>query len=215
MRSTCGVEDGIIHKIGHRPQVPEVWPAPHRRVAAMRSTKEAAKPKQGTNAKGRSRKRGKFVALGEGLVTSEAWRALGGSAIRYYIELRRRFNGRNNGELHLSLVEAERLLGMGRHTVMRAQHELVEKGLIQCMQKGGFRQRLATTWALTDEPTGKTPPTHSYKDWRLLRNGDVTVTSQSRARKSISSVPKEHPIGCRNSTQGRPQVPQWVPKQHR
>lgn len=140
---------------------------------------------RGVDHKGRSRTRGKFVALGNGLLTSAAWRTLGGSSVRYYIELRRRYNGMNNGELNLSLAEAERLLHMGHHTVLKAQQELVEKGLIQMRQQGGFRQRLATTWALTDEPVGTRRPGHEYKTW----------------------VPKQHRTGCRNSTDGEPRAP--------
>ena len=68
---------------------------------------------RGIDRQGRSKRRGKFVALGNGLLTSAAWRSLSGGAIRYYIELRRRFNGMNNGELHLSVREAVDALGMG------------------------------------------------------------------------------------------------------
>ena len=71
------------------------------------------KPGRGVDNKGRSKKGGKFVRLGDGMLTSEAWRSLSHSAIKYYIELRRRYNGSNNGELHLSLDEAVRVLHMG------------------------------------------------------------------------------------------------------
>ena len=105
------------------------------------------------------------MALGNGLLTSEAWRSLSGGALRYYIELRRRFNGQNNGELHLSIVEAMKVLGMGRHTVIRAQRELVEKGFIWCTVAGNWKDRTASTWELTDEPVGTQLPTSAYKNW--------------------------------------------------
>ena len=125
----------------------------------------AKKPGRGVDAKGRSKRRGKFVALGNELLTSAAWRSLPGSAIKYYVELRRRFNGWNNGEIHLTADECKTLFGMSKHTVIRAQLELQEKGLIHMTRRGGFHQHLATTWALTDEPTGTRPPTHAYKTW--------------------------------------------------
>ncbi len=48
----------------------------------------AKKPGRGVDRKGRSKKGGKFVRLGNSLLTSEAWRSLSGSAVKYYIELR-------------------------------------------------------------------------------------------------------------------------------
>ena len=127
---------------------------------------ERHKPGRGANRKGRSKKRGKFVALGDGMLTSEAWRSLSGSAIRYYVELRRQFNGTNNGAIHLSLEEAKKRLGMAKDTALRAQNELADKGFIRKIKPGGFHQRLATTWALTDEPVPPTPATYDYKNWR-------------------------------------------------
>ena len=49
------------------------------------------KPGRGVDQKGRSKRGGRFVRLGDGLLTSEAWRSLSGSAIKYYVELRRQF----------------------------------------------------------------------------------------------------------------------------
>ena len=88
----------------------------------------------------RERKGGKFVRLGDGLLTSEAWRSLSGPAVKYYIELRRRFNGTNNGDLHLSLDEAKTMLHIGKTSALRAQQELEEKDLIRKTRKGGFHQ---------------------------------------------------------------------------
>lgn len=141
---------------------------------------------RGVDRKGRSKRRGKFVALGDGMITSEAWRSLSGSAIKYYVELRRQFNGRNNGDLHLSLARANKLLGMAKDTVLRAQQELVDKGFIRMTMRGGFHQRLASTWALTDEAVPPTPASYDYKSWRR--------------QKKISSVQKPDPTGSRNPT---------------
>jgi len=138
------------------------------------------KPGRGTNKKGRSKTRGKFVALGDGLVTSEAWRSLGGPAVKYYIELRRRFTGVNNGHLYLGLDEAKNLLHIGKTTALRAQQELAEKGLIRRTRAGGFHQRAAARWALTDQPVGTQPPTHSFKKWKPKKQ--IDVPSQDRTR---------------------------------
>ena len=146
------------------------------------------KPGRGVDNKGRSKKGGKFVRLGDGMLTSEAWKSLSGSAIKYYVELRRRYNGTNNGDLHLSLEEARKCLRMARDTVLRVQQELVAKGFIRMTKRGGFHQRVATTWALTDEPAPATPPTHDYKNWRPKKNPSVQKLDPTRSRNPTDNV---------------------------
>jgi hypothetical protein len=146
------------------------------------------KPRRGVDNKGRSKKGGKFVRLGDGMLTSEAWKSLSGSAIKYYIELRRRYNGANNGDLHLSLEEARKCLRMARDTVLRVQQELVDKGFIHMTKRGGFHQRVATTWALTDEPAFATLPTHDYKNWRRKEKPSVQKLDPARSRNPTDNV---------------------------
>ncbi len=144
------------------------------------------KPGRGVDKKGRSRKGGKFVRLSEPLVTSAAWRSLSGSSVRFYIELRRRFNGTNNGALHFTAEEANSTLGMGTNTFMNAQRQLEGKGFIRMTQRGGFYQRKATLWALTDEPVGTQPATHDFKNWADPKKSVI-------ARTATSSLPKRQP----------------------
>ena len=148
----------------------------------------AKKPGRGMDRKGRSKTGGKFVRLGDGLLISEAWRSLSGSAVKYYIELRRRFNGTNNGDLHLSLEEAKKRLGMAKDTALRAQRELVEKGFIRVAKRGGFHQHLATTWALTDEPAPAVAPTHDYRNWRSKKNSSVGKLDRTRLENPTDNV---------------------------
>jgi len=123
------------------------------------------KPRRGVDRKGRSKRGGKFVRLGNGIISSPAWRSLSGSAIKYYVEIRRRYNGTNNGDLSLSQREAAALLGMSGHTLQRVQDELAEKGFIKMTRRGGFCQRLASTWRLTDEKATGVGATHDYRNW--------------------------------------------------
>ena len=149
-------------------------------------TGNSKKPGRGVDQKGRSKKGGKFVALGNGLLTSEAWRSLGGPAVKYYIELRRQYNGINNGEIHLSCAKAAKLLHIGMATAKRAREELETKGLIRMTNKGGFHQRLATTWRLTDEPTANQAATHDYRNWQpekkpsLPQRNDIVTPAERR-----------------------------------
>lgn len=98
---------------------------------------------------------------------SDAWRSLSGSAIKVWVELRSRYNGRNNGDLSLSHSEAEDLLAMGRGTVNRAFKLLEERGFIRKTRQGCRQARLATLWAVTDRPLriGE-PATNDWQRWR-------------------------------------------------
>ena len=156
------------------------------------------KPGQGLDGKGRSKSGGKFVRLGEGLLTSEAWRSLSGAAIRYYIELRRRYRGSNNGRLHLSQAEARKRLGMGSHSVQRAQAELQEKGFIVLRAAASFYHKRAAEFALTDERddtlTGIAAlPGNAWKHWRKNKSpcrNDIlhdAETTSSPCRNGIAS----------------------------
>jgi len=52
------------------------------------------------------------------------------------VELRRHYNGGNNGDLSLSLDEAAGLLHLGKATVARAFGELEAKGTIRMTARG-------------------------------------------------------------------------------
>lgn len=112
--------------------------------------------------------RGKFFALPYHLSTSPSFRSLNGAALKVYIELANRYNGANNGKLHLSYGEAARLLHMSKSTVSRAFQELAEKGFIRCTEAGNWYERRAATWALThltdNRPNGPLP-TNEWRKW--------------------------------------------------
>ena len=151
------------------------------------------KPGRGVDRKGRSKKRGKFVALSNDLLISEAWRTLPGSAVRYYLELRRRYNGANNGGLHLSLEEAKALLHMGKSTALRARLELEDRGFIRRTRTGGFYQQTATTWALTDERAPPMSPTFDYRNWCPKKKSSVPKQDHPRSQNDTTKVIKFPP----------------------
>lgn len=117
------------------------------------------------NAKGRNDTE-QFVAVPYSMARSAAFRSLSGPALKVWMELRSRFNGRNNGELSLSLDEGARLLGMSKTTVGRAFTELKEKGFVVMTRRGQWYGRLATTWAVTDRSHNGHLPTNAWRHWR-------------------------------------------------
>lgn len=121
---------------------------------------------RGVNSTGRSKQGGQFVPIPYDMAASIAWLSLSGAAIKVYVELRRRFNGGNNGDLSLSLDEAARLLHLGKATVARAFAELEAKGFIRMTARGRWYGRQATAYAVTDRPVGRNPPTNAWRAWR-------------------------------------------------
>jgi hypothetical protein len=119
----------------------------------------------GRSRKGRSKHGGQFVPISYVMAVSPAWRALSGNAIKVYIELRRRYNGGNNGDLSLSLDEGARLLSIGKATVARALRELEEKGFTRLTQRGHWYGRKASTFAVTDRPVGTHPAGNRWRIW--------------------------------------------------
>ena len=121
-------------------------------------------------AKGKRSDEGQYMTLSYAHLKSPAWRSLSGAAVKVWFELHTRFNGGNNGKLHLSMNEAAEILGLGKATVKRAYDELVEKGFLVLEKRGNWYSRRAHDWRLTSKPMqtakGKTPPTLDWRNWK-------------------------------------------------
>ena len=113
---------------------------------------------------------GQYIPLPYAQLKSDAWRSLSGAAVKLWLELHTRYNGGNNGKLHLSMNEAAQILGLGKATVQRAYDELVAKGFLVLEQPGHWYSRRAHDWRLTSKPMetakGKTPATMDWRSWK-------------------------------------------------
>ncbi len=94
-----------------------------------------------------------------------SWQALHPGARCIYIELRRRFNGSNNGEISLSCREAAIIAHCGKSTASKLFDELETHGYIKPAAASHFRNRWATTWILTNESYNGQSPTHEWAKW--------------------------------------------------
>lgn len=112
---------------------------------------------------------GRHVQLPEWLLATEAWASLKPGPRALYVELKRRFNGHNNGELFLSHRDAAKLLNVGRDTVGRYYSELQDAGFLyqtvgHCLGASGKGQ--SAKWALTEHPLNGASPTKEFIKWR-------------------------------------------------
>jgi DNA-binding transcriptional ArsR family regulator len=126
------------------------------------------------------------------MARSDAFRRLGGPALKVLVELRCRFRGFNNGKVTLSMDEAARLLGLSKGTVNRALGELQDKGFIRLKRRGQWYGRRASEWTLTMCPLDGLPASN---DWRLWKSPNAL-----REAKKSNSRYLNDPIGTVEGT---------------
>ena len=106
--------------------------------------------------KGHKRGAGRHVQLPEWVQASEAWATLKPGPRALYIELKRRFNGGNNGRILFSHRDAANALGVHRNTVGPWFIDLQDRALIRMTQAphlgpAGIGQ--TSQWALEELAT--------------------------------------------------------------
>jgi hypothetical protein len=119
--------------------------------------------------KSKKRGAGRHVQLPEWLLASEAWRTLPVGPRALYMELKRRFNGSNNGRVILSHRDAAKAVNAHRNTVGRWFSELEERGSIvmtQAPHLGPSGIGKSSHWMLTEYPTDNMKPaTMDFMRW--------------------------------------------------
>jgi hypothetical protein len=135
---------------------------------------------------GRSVEEARHVRLYHWLTGSPAWCSLTAQSRAVYIEIARRFNGTNNGEISLSVREVACLVHIAKDTASKCFHELVAKGFIRRNVCGSFNWKLrhATTWILTEHPFEDQPATKDFMRWSPQKSetGPYPGTNCPKAR---------------------------------
>lgn len=138
------------------------------------------------------------VRLYDWMLKSPAYRSLSVYARCLYLEIRRRYNGSNNGAISMAFREAMELVGCSNRPLLTAFAELQEKGFIRPVVKGAFSWKArvdgknrATTWLLTefkaDFPAPSVTAGKDFMRWSALPKKEKT-----RCDESIPMVCGEH-----------------------
>ncbi len=112
---------------------------------------------------------GRFVQLPEWVQATEAWATLPPGPRALYIELKRRFNGTNNGDIYLSHRDAAAALAVHRNTVGPWFNILEERGFIRMTRAphlGPVGVGRSSTWALAEERTADGAASLAFKKFR-------------------------------------------------
>lgn len=139
------------------------------------------------------------------MLRCEAYRSMKALPRAVYTELRRRYNGRNNGEILLSVREIVDELHCSKDSASAALGELEEKGFIKCAQRGSFHYKIrhASTWILTEEGLNNELATKDFVHWRAPEkktgprsgtDGPIPSTEdENKDRLKMQTVPKQGP----------------------
>jgi hypothetical protein len=122
------------------------------------------------------------------LLNSPAYLSLSCPARALLVEVTRLYNGRNNGQIGLSVRRVSERCNIARGTALRAFAELQERGFIELVTKGAFSRKSphASEWRVTFwtcDATGELP-SKKFMSWgREKQNAvskyPVAVSNQS------------------------------------
>lgn len=130
------------------------------------------------------------------VMNTAAWQALTPIERCIYLEVKKRFNGVNNGEIGLGAREAGNAINVGRSTANRALKRLVALGFIEAAKLSGFnrKDRVATEWLLTEyknDITGELAK-KTFVNWRPYEKS--TVPSQTPLVPPMGRTPQKGDI---------------------
>ncbi len=122
-------------------------------------------------AKGRNKGQ-KHIQLWNSMQDSEAWLSLSLYARCTWLEIMRRYNGSNNGEIPLGCREVATLCNMSKGKAKDAFDELIEKGFIKIGWHSSFdyKQKKSRRWVLTHHVYDGKAPTNEWRHWQAPEN---------------------------------------------
>lgn len=137
---------------------------------------------------------GRHVQLPEWMQASPAWATLKPGPRALYVELKRRYNGSNNGAIFLSHRDAAQALNVHRNTVGPWFRELMERGFITMTQGphlGPSGIGMASIWALDELPTPDgNPAKKRFMSWRQTKK-PRTKTVHPRHKRQDENASKQ------------------------
>ncbi len=141
-----------------------------------------------------------YVKLTYYFLKHPSWLELSSNAQLILIELRRRYNGHNNGQISLSCREAGKVAKCSKDTANRALLELEYYSHVKRRKVGTFESGQASEYILTCEPYNGQPATNDWKHSRprlekITRHNVKDVESRLKDRKAFMEAQIVSPEG--------------------
>ncbi len=114
-------------------------------------------------ARKKKKKGEKFIGIHGKMYTSPAYESLSTNAKVLLTHFKWLYNGRNNGELAISIKQVMKLCRIGSNKATEAILELLYTGFIKVKKIGRFSTNMASEYSLTCEKMGTREPAN---DWR-------------------------------------------------
>lgn len=149
---------------------------------------------------------GRHVRVYVTLLNSPAWRVLGPSAVKLFMDLRAAVTGTNNGNLNATLSELKHRGWGSSETLGKAIYALRALGFIAVTREGGLKMgtRVCTLYRFTDLEVFEQPKvgvqackaTHDYLRFDSVRDAETALADgveQFRAEGKKKQVQKKNP----------------------
>ncbi|AJC23150.2 hypothetical protein [Pandoraea pulmonicola] len=149
---------------------------------------------------------GPHARIYHSLLNSAAWRVLGPSSVKLFIDMRAALTATNNGNLAASLADMKHRGWSSSSTLAKALYELRALGFISVTVQGGLRRgaRVPNLYRFTDLPTLEQPrvgvqaieATHDYRQFGSVKEAEQALVKgleqlQEEGRKK--QQPKKNP----------------------
>lgn len=141
------------------------------------------------------------------MLNSPAWRVLGPSAVKLFMDMRASVSGTNNGNLNATLSEMKHRGWSSPATLSKALYELRALGFIAVTREGGLkmRGRVCTLYRFTDLVVYEQPKvnvlackeTHDYLQFKTVREAKRALAEgveklRAEGRKKQAESGKQH-----------------------
>jgi hypothetical protein len=125
------------------------------------------------------RRKGGYVRKWEEVLSSPAYRNLKPVDRCVLEELQRVYRPNRNGQLSLSVRNAEKLVHANKDTITKAFDNLAAHGFIELVRGEYWQEGKAREWRLTFEPCSGREPTD---EWRAWQPGKIIFSTPKRKK---------------------------------
>lgn len=112
---------------------------------------------------------GRYIMVLHHMLDCEAGKSLTPHEMAVLIRVMQRYNGGNNGKIHMSSRDAAKLANINKDTAAKSLRSLTAKGFLRLSEPSSFNTngRRASSYEITSLPLSENKPAkRSYQNWK-------------------------------------------------